>query len=80
MTTSELTAALNRVQQIVGDVDVAFQVESSTGTPTITDIVVHLDPAGTPADSLVTIVIGDAPAPVPTPPDPGSPPPAEPAA
>lgn len=80
MTTSELTAALNRVQQIVGDVDVVFQVESTTGTPTITDIVVHLDPAGTPADSLVTIVIGDAPAPVPTPPDPGSPPSEAPAA
>lgn len=73
MTTSELTAALTRVQQIVGDVDVEFDVESSAGTPTITDIIVHLDPAGTPADSLVTIVIGDAPTPVPTPPDPGSP-------
>lgn len=75
MKISELTAALSRVQQIVGDADVVLKDAVSEAESVITKLGLDLGATGTATEGTLTLTHGEAP-PAPVAEEP--PPPAEP--
>lgn len=60
MKISELTAVLSRVQQIAGDVDVAFRHAESDVETVITELGLKLNPDGTTGEGSLVIKHDDA--------------------